>query len=313
MSLKALRVGTRGSKLALKQTELVMSSLKAVDQHLDPKRIIIKTRGDRILDSPLSKIGGKGLFIREIEEALLEGVIDIAVHSLKDLPTEFPEGLELGGVLKRGDPRDALVSRNGRKLGELTDEDRVATSSLRRRAQLLHLRPGLEVVDIRGNVDTRLRKLEEGESTAVVLAASGLQRAGHAHRITEYLDPAVMLPAVGQGIIAIEKRGNDEEAASILQHINHQDTFMAAEAERRFMRILEGGCQVPIGCLCSIENGKCRIQGLIASLEGDRVIEKSVSGATGDRLRLAEQLAGLILKEGGDRILEELRYSREAG
>jgi hydroxymethylbilane synthase len=302
-----MRIGTRGSMLALEQTDQVMSALKTRFPDLELQRVIIKTRGDRILDSPLSKIGGKGIFIREIEEALHRKEIDLAVHSLKDLPTELPEGLALGGVLKRGDPRDALVSRNGHRLQNLGRGDTVATSSLRRRAQVLHLQPDVGIVDIRGNVDTRLRKMESGHSTAIILAASGLHRAGLADKITEYLDPALFLPAAGQGIIALEIRRGDMRTEARLEKICDPFSLRAGMAERNFLRLLEGGCQIPIGSLCTLNDADCTIQGLLSDLQGVRVIRKRLSGPAADSLGLSERLAMDILNEGGEEILHELR------
>jgi hydroxymethylbilane synthase len=311
LSRSIFRIGTRGSILALKQSDKVMTVMQALFPDLELQRVIIKTRGDRILDSPLSMIGGKGLFIREIEEALHREDIDLAVHSLKDLPTELPDGFCLGGVLKRGDPRDALVCKDNRRLQDLGEGDSIATSSLRRRAQLLHLRPGIRVVDIRGNVDTRLRKMEDGHSTAIILAACGLHRAGLDDKITEYLDPKLFLPAAGQGIIALEIRQQDRQTAVILDKLNDPLSLQAGMAERNFLRLLEGGCQIPIGCLCNLNGNHCTIRGMLSDVEGARVIQKTVSGPAAASFGLAEQLATDILKAGGEEILHDLRHHEQ--
>ncbi len=302
-----LRLGTRGSKLALIQAEKVRAALELRFPELKVEVDAIKTRGDRLLDSPLSKIGGKGLFIREIEEALMDGRIDLAVHSLKDLPTLLPPELMLGGVLPREDPRDALVSRNGCGLAELKPGQRVGTSSLRRRAQLLKVNPDLQVVDIRGNVDTRLDKLKQGQCDALVLAACGLQRTGSASAITEYLEPQVMLPAVCQGIIGVEIRRQDKRTTELVAAVSDPSTLQIAESERIFLHRLEGGCEVPIGCLATIHSGECTVTGLIASLDGEPTVRSTVCGKALDLRRLAAKLADDILEQGGAEILASIR------
>jgi hydroxymethylbilane synthase len=304
-----VRIGTRGSRLALTQAEMVRSALNARFPGLQAEIMTIKTRGDRILDSPLSKIGGKGLFIREIEEALAAGRIELAVHSLKDLPTTLPGGLVLGGALAREDPRDALVSREGQALEELPDGERVGTSSLRRAAQLLSLRPGLRVVDLRGNVGTRLSKMEHGECDALILAACALDRAGLGGRISERLRPELMLPAACQGIIGIETRRDDRRTAELVAGINDHRSYQMAAAERTFLSRLEGGCQVPAGCLSAIEGENATIEGLVASLDGRRLIRRSRIGPAGQLAALAEELAEQMLAEGGGEILEGIRNS----
>jgi hydroxymethylbilane synthase len=302
-----LRIGTRGSRLALIQAEAVRSVLESRFPGLEVQMRTIKTRGDRILDSPLSKIGGKGLFIREIEAALEQGRIDVAVHSLKDLPTVLPEELTLGGVLAREDPRDALVSRGGRRLAALGAGDRVGTSSLRRRAQLLALNPELQVAEVRGNVDTRLAKLAQGQFEALILAASGLKRAGAEAEITEVLDPELMLPAVCQGIVGMETRREDARTAGLIGAVSDPVTFEIAEAERIFLHSLEGGCQVPIGCLAAIDEGMGTVTGMVASLDGRRIVRSSRRGPAGELGQLAAGLAADILKAGGGEILGSIR------
>jgi len=304
-----VRVGTRGSNLALIQAGSVAKELEKSDPSLTCELVVIKTRGDKIVDSPLPSIAGKGLFITEIEDALLSGEIDLAVHSLKDLPTELPGDLELGAVLKREDARDALVSRSGRTLDEISSEEAIATSSLRRKAQLLHNNPDYRIVDIRGNIDTRLKKLENGACDALVLAASGLKRAGYASRITEYLDPELVVPAACQGVIGIEVRRNHEEVKNMMQAINHEATMRAALGERAFLGALEGGCQVPIGCSSGICGESFEMTGLISDLDGRRVIKKKVSGNLHQAVQLARDLAEQMLSDGGSAILAEIRAS----
>ncbi len=305
--MRRIRIGTRGSKLALVQADRVKAELLERFPDLEIERVIIKTRGDKILDTPLAKIGGKGLFIKEIEEALLQDEIDLAVHSLKDLPTSFPERLTLGAVLEREDPRDALVSLHGKRLKALSASDRIATSSLRRRSQLLGRNRSFRVVDIRGNIDTRLRKMEEGYCEALILAACGLKRLGLAGRITQYLEPEIMLPAVCQGIIGLEIRREDGAIEGMVSQINHPPTFLVAEAERAFLNTLEGGCQVPVACRALLEKERVTIAGLIADPEGRAVIRKTTEGKAEEAAQLGRELADSILKEGGAEILESIR------
>jgi hydroxymethylbilane synthase len=300
-------IGTRGSKLALIQAERVRASLESKYAGLETEIRVIKTKGDKILDSPLSQIEGKGLFIREIEEALIEGRIDVAVHSLKDLPTTLPPELVLGGVLPREDPRDALISGRNCRFADLKAGERIGTSSLRRRAQLLKANPELEVIDIRGNVDTRLEKLEKGLCDALVLAACGLARAGYVQSISETLDPELMLPAVCQGIIGMEVRKQDERINELLAGIRDPSTLRIAEAERNFLHRVEGGCQVPIGCLATDGEGRGVITGLVASLDGTRVVRCAREGRAGDLPRLADELAEEVLENGGAEILGSIR------
>ncbi len=302
-----LRIGTRGSRLALIQAEMVRSALKESFPGLGTEIVTIKTRGDRILDAPLSQIGGKGLFIREIEEALAAGKIDLAVHSLKDMPTVLPEGLELGGVLPRDDPRDALASRDGRTLSQLEAGRRVGTSSLRRAAQLLWIDPGLRIVDLRGNVDTRLQKMAAGQCDAVVLAACALERSGYGERICERFAPVQLLPAACQGIIGLETRSGDGAIAELASGISDPRSLAMAFAERAFLDRLQGGCQVPAACLSAIEGERGTIEGLVASLDGRRLIRRSRAGRAADLDGLAVELAEEILADGGAEILERIR------
>jgi hydroxymethylbilane synthase len=269
----------------------------------------IKTMGDRILDVPLAQVGGKGLFVKEIEEAMLRGEIDIAVHSMKDVPTEFPEGLGLYCITEREDPRDAVVSRNAR-FSQLPLGARVGTSALRRQAQLLHARPDLEMVTIRGNVETRIRKLDEENLDAVILAAAGLKRLGLTQRVAEYLDVEFSIPAIGQGALGIECRLSDPVITETIAFFNHPDTSHAVRAERALLRRCQGGCQVPIAAHGTVEGGELRLVGFIASVDGRESLRDEISGPVDRCEHLGEELADRLLSRGGRAILEEV-YQRE--
>jgi hydroxymethylbilane synthase len=304
---KTIRIGTRGSKLALYQAYLVQEELQK--HYPDTKFIIdiIKTKGDKILDVALSKIGDKGLFTKEMEDALFNGDIDMAVHSLKDLPTKFPEGAKLGAVLKRGDIRDALISLDGRKIGELTAEDVIATSSLRRKAQLLRINKDFKIIEIRGNVNTRIRKMQEGYCNAMVMAGAGLQRLEMGEYISELFDPEVMIPACSQGAIAVEIRDNDPFTEELVSRISHPGSFIATEAERTFLGTLEGGCQIPVGSYTKIEGDKFKITGFISSIDGTRFIKDTAEGDINQAVYLSAKLARTLYSRGGDEILKEIR------
>lgn len=310
VSKRVIRIGTRGSALALWQTNHVASLLKEKFGY-ETEIIKIKTTGDKILDSPLAKIGSKGLFVKEIEIAMLENRIDIAVHSAKDVPTEQPEGLVIAAFLKREDPRDALISKDGKRLSELPEGTVIGTSSLRRRAQLLHYRPDLKLVDVRGNVDTRLRKMSEGQFDAIILARAGLKRMGHESDITEVIDTEVMLPAVGQGSIAVECRLDDDEMLEVLAAVSDAETEVAVKAERALLRFLEGGCQVPIGAYGRIENGKLVLDGMIASLDGSRLYRSRIEGKPENAEELGTALGRTLYDAGGAEILAEIRAAAE--
>jgi hydroxymethylbilane synthase len=269
----------------------------------------IRTSGDKILDVPLAKIGGKGLFVKEIEEALAGGDIDLAVHSMKDVPSVLPEGLAIICVPAREDARDALLTRNHVGFRALPTGARVGTSSLRRQAQLLAHRSDLNVVMLRGNVNTRLRKLQEGEFDAIVLAAAGLTRLGWAEHVTEYLPPALSLPAVGQGALGIESRADDTFVRELLDPINDHRTSVAVSAERAFLDRLEGGCQVPIAGHAVLENHTVRFEGLVASIDGTQVIRDRIEGPVEQAAPLGTALADRILNAGGRRILDQI-YGR---
>jgi len=303
---RRLRIGTRGSSLALWQAEWVKSQLLGGQQELIVELVVIKTTGDKILDVPLAMVGGKGLFVKEIEEALLDGRADLAVHSVKDMPAELPEGLHLAAMPPREDPRDALISKNGAGLDRLPHGARVGTSSLRRAAQLLHLRPDLRIETLRGNVDTRLRKLESEGLDAIVLAAAGLKRMELSQVISEYLEPERILPAVGQGALGIETRIADLFTNEIVASLIHQQTVTTVRAERAFLKRLEGGCQVPIGAYATMEGETLILTGMVADLKGFRLIRKEMRGDARQPELVGESLAEVVLQSGGREILAEI-------
>lgn len=302
-----IKIGTRGSQLALYQAKRLKSELENYFPDTDFEIVIIKTKGDKILDVALSKIGDKGLFTKEIENALLEKQIDMAVHSLKDLPTVLPKGLKLGAVLERGEFRDALVSLNGKKLNSLTENDVIATSSLRRKAQLLKINPNFKIIDIRGNVNTRIEKMKNGYCTAMLMAAAGLQRLGMDEYISEILPEEILMPAVSQGIIAIESRINDTGTDVFLQKINHESSYHSALAERKFLNVLEGGCQIPLGCYTELTNDFFKIHGFISKPDGSDYISGNRSGKPEQAVEIAEQLAKSFLERGAFKIVEFIR------
>lgn len=301
-------IGTRGSKLALYQANRTKSKLEKYFPELNFTLEIIHTKGDKILDVALSKIGDKGLFTKEIEQVLLDNHIDMAVHSMKDLPTLFPEGLKLGAVLERGEPREALVSTGRRKLSELTQKDVIATSSARRRAELLKINPDFNIVDIRGNVDTRINKWKAGYCTAMIMAATGLQRLGLAENISELVNPAQMLPAPAQGIIAIESRKNDTFIDDLLQQINHRESWIRGRAEYTFLEAIQGGCQVPIACYSEINEGQLTIRGMVLSPDGKQYLSDNVQCIVSETaaVEAARKLATSFLERGALQIIAAL-------
>jgi hydroxymethylbilane synthase len=301
-----LRIGTRGSKLAMTQSEWVKGRIEAQHPDVHVELVRIKTTGDKILDSPLNRIGGKGLFVKEIEEALLSKRIDLAVHSMKDVPATLPDGLILSAFPKREDPRDAFISLKYQGLEQLPSGGRVGTGSLRRSAQLLHIRPDLELVPVRGNVDTRLGKLEAGEYEAIILAVSGLKRLGLEHRISQTLAVEKLLPAIGQGALGLEVRQEDERTISWIDFLNHRETEVTVKAERAFLKELEGGCQVPLGAFCRAEKGQLHLEGMVAELDGSRVLRDQVTGAEDDAEEMGIILARRLLAAGADEILERI-------
>ena len=302
----SLKIGTRGSKLALWQADWVKDALEKAHPGLAVERVIIKTRGDKIQDVPLAKVGGKGLFVKEIEEALLDGRVDLAVHSMKDMPGDIPPGLCIGPVPEREMPMDVLISGKGQKLAELDKGATIGTSSLRRAAQLLHLRPDMRIVPLRGNLDTRLRKLDEGRMDAIVLAAAGVRRLGLAARITEYLEPDRMLPAVAQGALCIEIRESDPETENLVSILNHPETRTVVLGERAFLHRLGGSCQIPVAGYGSLEDGYFSLQGLVANLDGTQVLRADAAGPANEARNVGIELAEKILTMGADRILKEL-------
>jgi hydroxymethylbilane synthase len=350
-------IGTRGSKLALWQAEWIKSEMQKLYPDLEVELNKIKTTGDKILDVPLAKVGGKGLFVKEIEEALLKGEADIAVHSMKDVPTDFPDGLHLPVITKREDPRDAFITPlfnsplklRGDEGGlqplqsfkDLPKGAIVGTSSLRRSCQLLRIRPDLKIEQLRGNLDTRLRKLDEGQFDAIILAAAGVKRLGWAERITEILEPEISLPAIGQGAVGIECRINDEFINNLIAPLNHPETAVCVRAERAFLKKLEGGCQVPIAAYariisqesrvrsqeseslnpelktqnlssnCSLFTVRCSLimDGLVGSVSGDRIVKGQIEGMPNDAESLGVTLAEDLLLKGAKKILDEV-YGR---
>jgi hydroxymethylbilane synthase len=307
---KLIKIGTRKSLLALAQSNGIKAQIEGeyADTVVELNKIV--TKGDKILDVPLAKVGGKGLFVKELEEAMLSGEADMAVHSMKDVPAELPEGLHLGIVTKRENPMDAFVSNKYKTLTDLPKGAKIGTSSLRRRAQLAILRPDLVIEDLRGNLDTRLRKLDEGQYEAIILAAAGLNRLKLSDRISAVFDPAEMLPAVGQGAVGIELRTTDKELLDGLQFLAHRDTFVAVKAERAFLLTLEGGCQVPIAGHCQVDGDNISITGLVASVDGKEVLKKTATGLAKDAETVGRSLANDLLDMGAKAILEEV-YGQE--
>ncbi|HEU0055316.1 MAG TPA: hydroxymethylbilane synthase [Longimicrobium sp.] len=305
----ALRIASRGSALALWQTHAVRDALLAADPSLVVEVEVIRTTGDVILDVPLAKIGDKGLFTKELDAALLDGRADLAVHSLKDVPTKIPDGLELVAVGMREDPRDVLVLPPGKTgtLMTLPAGARVGTSSLRRRSQLRALRPDLEVLDLRGNLNTRLAKLDRGEYDAIVLAAAGVLRLGWEERIAERLDSTEWLPAVGQGALGVVAREGDERVRRLLSDFHHPFTAACTAAERAFLAALEGGCQIPIGALARVDEDGLTLHGLVADVDGQAVLRDSVNGSLDDAAALGRRLAIRLLELGAGEILSRIR------
>ena len=297
-----LRLGTRKSKLALWQANFVKEKLEALGCKVE--LVPITTTGDKILDAPLAKIGGKGLFVKEIENALFAGEIDLAVHSLKDVPMIIPEGLTLCAITKREEPYDVLISRNGKKLEELPSGAVVGTSSLRRQVQIKRRRRDLKVEILRGNVDTRLRKLKEGLYDAIVLAYAGVKRMGLSGEISQVLED--FIPAVGQGSLAIETRAEDDRVINFVKVLNHEESWLRAVCERAFLRELQGGCQVPIGAYAWIECDLIKIKGFISDLEGERFLEGYEEGSLQEAEEVGKRLAQRLLREGGEEILKEI-------
>ena len=308
MSSHEIRIGTRGSQLALYQANWVKDRLTEVHPHLHVTLMKIKTTGDKIQDAPLAKIGGKGLFVKEIEEALIQRKIDLAVHSIKDVPTEFPEGLHLAAITKREDPRDVLISKDGILLKDLPRGARIGTSSLRRQAQLLHFRGDFEMIPLRGNLDTRIRKLKTMDLDGVVLALAGVKRLNLEKNITEILPTEISLPAVGQGALGIETRIGDQETEGYLQFLNDPESSVAVSAERAFLKKLEGGCQVPIAAFGRMEGGILHIDGLVGRTDGKKLIRRHLEGPPREAEAMGTRLAEILLENGAGEILEEVYH-----
>ncbi|MCK9420703.1 MAG: hydroxymethylbilane synthase [Nitrospirae bacterium] len=303
---KQIRIGTRASALALWQAEWVKSELEKKYSGMAVTLTKIKTTGDKILDVPLAKVGGKGLFVKEIEEAMLANEIDIAVHSMKDVPTFFPDGLHLACITKREDARDALLSRNNVAFKDLPRGANVGTSSLRRQAQLMNARPDFVIHQLRGNVGTRLQKLKEGKFDAIILAAAGVKRLGLDANVSEYLSPEISLPAIGQGALGIECRMDDRELNDMIAFFNHTDSSTCVRGERALLKRLEGGCQVPIACYGRVKDGKLMLIGLVGSVDGKRIVRDSIEGDPEKAEKLGVTLAEKLLSQGADVILREV-------
>ena len=306
MAARTLRIATRKSPLALWQANFVKDRLEALHPDLQVELVPMSTQGDKILDTPLAKVGGKGLFVKELETAMLEGRADIAVHSMKDVPVEFPDGLGLHTICEREDPRDAFVSNHFNQIDELPQGAVVGTSSLRRQCQLRAARPDLVIRDLRGNVNTRLAKLDAGEYDAIILPAAGLKRLEMAHRIAAFIEPEQSLPANGQGAVGIECRLDDHELHALLAPLEHPETRIRVLTERAMNRALQGGCQVPIGAYALVQGEEVWLRGLVGSPDGSRVIRDEIRGPLAEGEALGHTLAQRLLAAGADVILAEV-------
>lgn len=303
---KTLKIATRQSPLALWQAEYIRDRLEQLHPQLQVELVTFVTQGDKILDTPLAKIGGKGLFVKELEAALMDGRADLAVHSMKDVPMQLPEGLALAVICEREDPFDAFVSNNYEKFEDLPQGAKLGTSSLRRKSQILKQRPDLEVIDLRGNVGTRLSKLDAGLYDAIILASAGLKRLGLNERIRHSLTAEVSLPAVGQGALGLECRSNDEEILDLIMPLMHAETNACVRAERAFNAYLEGGCQVPIAGFATLENQTLSLEGRVGSADGQTLLRSNVQGAAEDAEKLGVQLAQNLLQQGAGELLKAL-------
>jgi hydroxymethylbilane synthase len=307
-----LKIGTRGSSLALSQSGWVKGMIEARHPDVSVELIRITTRGDKILDSALSKIGGKGLFVKEIEEALLRNDVDLAVHSIKDVPGDLPDGLCLSVFPEREDPRDAFISKEYASLYDLPKGASVGTGSLRRSSQLLSIRPDLRIVPLRGNVDTRLKRIQAGEFDAIILAAAGLKRLGLSENLKQLLPADVCLPAIGQGALGLETREGDDRVLDIINFFNHRETELTVRAERAFLKGLDGGCQVPIAGYGVIEGTAICLKGMVAELDGSRIIKDEATGSEEKPEQLGAVLAEKLLQAGAEKILAEV-YGNNVG
>ncbi|MGA2402451.1 MAG: hydroxymethylbilane synthase [Syntrophobacteraceae bacterium] len=306
MTKEPIRIATRGSMLALQQSGIIKGVLEKLWPEIRFELQIIKTTGDKITGVPLAKVGGKGLFVKEIEDALLDGSADLAVHSMKDVPAALPEGLVIAAVPEREDPRDVLIIRKGNTIGDLRHGALIGTGSLRRCAQILAMRPDFEVLGLRGNVETRLRKLDEGQFDAIVLAAAGLNRMGWQDRVTVSMDPVEFIPAIGQGALGIEARAADYEILSLLAPLDHPETAVTVRAERSLLKELEGGCQVPVGGHARLAGKIIELSGLVASLDGRQLFRAVRSAHVEEAVALGKRVAVDLLDQGAKKILDEV-------
>jgi len=306
MDLEKLIIGSRGSGLALWQANWIKSQLEELHSGLQVDITIIKTSGDKIHDVPLTKIGGKGLFVKEIEEALLRRDVDIAVHSMKDVPMKLPYELEISVVTERENPFDALISKDNIQLDDLPKNAKIGTGSLRRSSQLLKYRPDLKIVPLRGNIDTRIKKLDSEGLDAIILAAAGLRRMGWADKITQVIPAEIILPAMGQGTVGIETRQHDPNVFEAIMALDHEETHLALDAERAFVDVLEGGCQVPIGAYATLDEKTITLSGLVASLDGKTIYQASKQRPLAEAKQLGQELGKEILAMGADKILKEI-------
>ncbi|MCG8286337.1 hydroxymethylbilane synthase [Acinetobacter seifertii] len=304
--MKTLKIATRQSPLALWQAEHIRARLQELHPDLTVELVKFVTQGDKILDTPLAKIGGKGLFVKELEAALLDSRADLAVHSMKDVPMALPEGLTLAVICEREDPLDAFVSNTFEKFADLPQGARVGTSSLRRKSQILKQRPDLQIIDLRGNVGTRLGKLDDGQYDAIILASAGLKRLGLENRIRHTIEPNVSLPAVGQGALGLECRADDQEVLALIQPLLHIETDVCVRAERAFNAYLEGGCQVPIAGYATLQDGKIHIEGRVGSVDGQTLLRAEMTDEAHNAQQLGENLARNLLEQGAGDLLKAL-------
>ena len=306
MESRKIKIGSRGSPLALWQANWIKDQLESRNPNIPVEIVIIKTSGDKIQDVPLAKIGGKGLFVKELEEALLRKDVDFAVHSMKDMPIKFPFALCIASVTKRENPFDALISRNNIKLNDLPKGAKIGTGSLRRASQLLHYRPDLNLIPLRGNVETRIKKLETEGLDAIILATAGLIRLGWGNKISEIISPEILLPAMGQGAVGIEARKHDVDNQILLADMDDENTHLALDAERAVVTQLEGGCNVPIGAFATIEGNEMTLRGLVASLDGKTLYKKELKGDKVNAVALGNEMGNALLDMGGDKIMHEI-------
>ncbi len=304
--MKTLKIATRQSPLALWQAEHIRARLEALHADLTVELVTFVTQGDKILDTPLAKIGGKGLFVKELEAALMDGRADLAVHSMKDVPMALPEGLNLAVICEREDPLDAFVSNHYAHFSDLPQGAKVGTSSLRRKCQILKARPDLEIIDLRGNVGTRLSKLDDGQYDAIILASAGLKRLGLEQRIRHTIQPDLSLPAVGQGALGLECRSQDQAVLDLILPLMDADTNVCVRAERAFNAYLEGGCQVPIAGYATLQDGQLQIEGRVGSVDGQTILKAVQVGAPEQAEQLGEQLAQALLAQGAGELLKAL-------